>query len=38
VVLINSMVAGQLGSTNNFRQVVKQVYLDNLTTQPPVHL
>jgi hypothetical protein len=37
-VLANSMVAGQIGSTNNFRQVVKQAYLDNLTTQPPVHL
>jgi len=37
-VLVNSMVAGQIGSTNNFRQVVKQAYLDNLTTQPPVHL
>ena len=38
VVLVNSMVAGQIGSTNNFRQVVTQAYLDNLTTQPPVHL
>ena len=37
-VLVNSMVAGQIGSTNNFRQVVTQAYLDNLTTQPPVHL
>jgi hypothetical protein len=38
MVLVNSMVAGQLGSTNNFREVVKQTYLDNLTTQPPLHL
>ena len=37
-VLVNSMVAGQNGSTNNFREVVKQAYLNNLTTQPPVHL
>ena len=38
VVLVNSMVARQIGSTNNFRQVVTQAYLDNLTTQPPLHL
>jgi CubicO group peptidase (beta-lactamase class C family) len=37
VVLVNSLVAGQLGSTNNFRELVKQTYLDNLTTQPPLH-
>jgi CubicO group peptidase (beta-lactamase class C family) len=30
VVFVNSMVAGQIG-TNNFRQVVTQAYLDNLT-------
>jgi hypothetical protein len=38
VVLVNSMVAGQLGSMNNFRELVKQTYLNNLTTQPPLHL
>jgi hypothetical protein len=38
VVFVNSMVAGQLGSTNNLREVVKQAYLNNLTTQPPLHL
>jgi hypothetical protein len=39
VVLVNSMVDGQTGPPNNyFRQVVTQTYLDNLTTQIPVHL
>jgi hypothetical protein len=39
VVLVNSMVDGQTGPPNNyFRQVVTQAYLDNLTTQLPVHL
>jgi hypothetical protein len=38
-VLVNSMVDGQTGPPNNyFRQVVTQTYLDNLTTQLPVHL
>ena len=32
VVFVNSMVDGQIGTTNNFRQVVTQAYLDNLTT------
>jgi hypothetical protein len=36
VVFVNSMVAGQIG-TNNFRQVVTQAYLDNLTTQLPIN-
>jgi CubicO group peptidase (beta-lactamase class C family) len=39
VVLVNSTVAGQTGPpTNYFRTVVKQAYLDNLTTQIPIHL
>lgn len=38
VVFVNSMVDGQTGATNNFREVVKQTYLNNLTTQPPLHL
>jgi hypothetical protein len=39
VVLVNSTVAGQTGPPNNhFRCVVTQAYLDNLTTQPPLHL
>jgi hypothetical protein len=38
VVFVNSMVAGQLGSTNNLREVMKQAYLNNLTTQPPLLL
>jgi CubicO group peptidase (beta-lactamase class C family) len=39
VVLVNSMVDGQTGPPNNyFRQVVKQAYLDNLTTQTSIHL
>jgi hypothetical protein len=39
VVLVNSMVDGQTGPPNNhFREVVKQTYLGNLTTQPPLHL
>jgi hypothetical protein len=38
VVFVNSMVDGQTGATNKFRQVVTQAYLDNLTTQLPVHL
>jgi Beta-lactamase len=39
VVLVNSMVDGQTGPPNNyFRQVVTQAYLDNLTTQPLLHL
>jgi hypothetical protein len=38
VVLVNSMVDGQTGPPNNhFREVVKQTYLNNLTTQPPLH-
>ena len=35
VVFVNSMVAGQI--RNNFRQVVTQAYLDNLTTQLPIN-
>jgi len=39
VVLVNSMVDGQTGPPKNyFRCVVTQAYLDNLTTQLPVHL
>jgi hypothetical protein len=37
VVFVNSMVDGQTGATNNFRQVVTQAYLDNLTTQLPIN-
>jgi hypothetical protein len=38
VVLVNSTVDGQTGPPNNhFREVVKQTYLNNLTTQPPLH-
>jgi Beta-lactamase len=37
VVLVNSMVAGQIGSTNNFREVVTQTYLNNLTTELPIN-
>ena len=33
VVFVNSMVDGQTGATNKFRQVVKRAYLDNLV--PP---
>ncbi len=35
VVFVNSMVDGQTGATNKFRQVVKRVYLDNLVPSPP---
>jgi CubicO group peptidase (beta-lactamase class C family) len=38
VVFVNSMIDGQLGTSNNFRKVVTQTYLDNLTTVLPVHL
>src|SRR5262249_21035736 len=38
VVFVNSMVDGQLGTSNNFRYVVTQTYLDCLTDQLPGHL
>ena len=38
VVFVNSMVDGQLGTSNNFRDVVKQMYVDSLTDVLPVHL
>jgi hypothetical protein len=38
VVLVNSMVGGQLGSTNNLRWVLTQAYVDNLTPVQPVAL
>jgi hypothetical protein len=38
VVLVNSMVDEQPGTSNNFRYVVTQTYLDCLTDQLPGHL
>jgi hypothetical protein len=38
VVFVNSMVDGQFGSSNNFRDLVKQAYVDNITDVLPVHL
>jgi hypothetical protein len=35
-VFVNSMVDGQTGSTNLFRELVKQAYVDSLLP-PPVH-
>jgi hypothetical protein len=37
VVLVNSTVGGQLGSTNNLRWVLTQAYVDNLTPVVPVN-
>jgi CubicO group peptidase (beta-lactamase class C family) len=38
VVFVNSMVDGQTGATNKFREVVKRAYLDNLVPSPPPHV
>ncbi len=38
VVFVNSRVDGQLGTSNNFRDLVKQTYLDNLLLPPTHHL
>jgi hypothetical protein len=39
VVLVNSTVDGQTGADNDhFRTLVTQIYLDNLTQPPPLHL
>jgi hypothetical protein len=37
VLLVNSTVGGQLGSTNNLRWVLTQAYVDNLTPVVPVN-
>lgn len=37
VVLVNSMVGGQVGSTNNLRWVLTQAYVDNLTQVLPIN-
>jgi hypothetical protein len=38
VMFVNSMIGGQLGSTNNLRWVLTQAYIDNLTPVQPVAL
>jgi hypothetical protein len=38
VVLVNSMVRRKVGSSNNFRHIVTQAYLDCLKIQLPGHL